>query len=159
MATAALYIRVAKTPGSAQKDACLLQQIFGPVCGALKTNSRAPGTVARRGPNSGQKPRTPKTPPIEARDIEEINPAQITAFITASVRYRGLSPRSANRFREILSRLFSWLEHATERREDAQRQEPRPGLPAIRAERAWNAWNLLDGTPKPDKIVKTVVDV
>ncbi len=102
------HIRAAKTPGSAQKDACLLQQIFGPVCDALKTNSRTPGRIATRGPKSGQKPRTRKTPPIEAKNIEDVTAAQITAFITASVRDRGLSPRSANRFREILCRLFSW---------------------------------------------------
>ena len=45
---------------------------------------------------------------IEAGSFEEITTADITAFIGGAVQSRGLAPKTANRYREILCRLFNW---------------------------------------------------
>ncbi|NLX59274.1 MAG: tyrosine-type recombinase/integrase [Phycisphaerae bacterium] len=40
--------------------------------------------------------------------MEQITTAQISEFVAALVRARGLAPKTANRHREILTRLFNW---------------------------------------------------
>jgi len=45
---------------------------------------------------------------IEAGCFEQIETAHVSAFITGQVQRRGLAPKTANRYREILCRLFNW---------------------------------------------------
>jgi site-specific recombinase XerD len=45
---------------------------------------------------------------IEANCFEQIETAHVSAFITSQVQRRGLAPKTANRNREILCRLFNW---------------------------------------------------
>ena len=47
-------------------------------------------------------------PVIEANYFEEITTAEVSRFITTHTRRRGLAPKTANRYREILVRLFNW---------------------------------------------------
>ncbi|MEM6391297.1 MAG: hypothetical protein AAF797_00815 [Planctomycetota bacterium] len=49
-----------------------------------------------------------KSPVIDASCFEQITTAQISQFISAQVRWRGLAPETANRYREIMVRLFNW---------------------------------------------------
>jgi integrase len=45
---------------------------------------------------------------IEADCFETITTAQIVEFVSGQVARRGLAPKTANRYREILTRLFNW---------------------------------------------------
>ncbi len=45
---------------------------------------------------------------IEAAYFEDITTAHVSAFIGGQVQSRGLAPKTANRYREILCRLFNW---------------------------------------------------
>lgn len=45
---------------------------------------------------------------IEAPSFEQITTAQVSEFISGQVQSRGLAPKTANRYREILCRLFNW---------------------------------------------------
>jgi integrase len=45
---------------------------------------------------------------IEADCFEAIATAQIVEFVSGQVARRGLAPKTANRYREILTRLFNW---------------------------------------------------
>jgi integrase len=45
---------------------------------------------------------------ISAPCFEQITTADISAFIAGQVERRGLAPKTANRYREILCRLFNW---------------------------------------------------
>ena len=45
---------------------------------------------------------------IEADCFEAITTAQIVEFVSGQVARRGLAPKTANRYREILTRLFNW---------------------------------------------------
>lgn len=103
------HIRTVKTPKSAQTDIYYLREMFGPVCDALKITSRHPSDKARkrrRKKRVGDQRK--RAVLIEASCFEQITTAQITAFIGEQVRSRGLAPKTANRYREILVRLFNW---------------------------------------------------
>lgn len=101
------FLETFKTAKSLQTDVYYLRAIFGPVCPALTITSR------RRSPRTQKRPdmnpdRRVKDKTILARYIEDIATADISEFVTSQVRSRGLAPKTANRYREILHRLFSW---------------------------------------------------
>jgi integrase len=104
------HMRITKTAKSAQTDVYYLREAFGPVCPALEINSR------RTSPKTRKRPLLPgavqdhrrRAAVIEAPCFEQITTASIAAFISGQVQSRGLAPKTANRYREILTRLFNW---------------------------------------------------
>src|SRR6185295_19441965 len=102
------HIRVAKTAKSAQTDIYYLREVFGSICEALTVTSRVVTTkMKKRPPKPGQDQRF-KAAAIQADYFERITTAEIAAFISSRVQSRGLAPKTANRYREILTRLFNW---------------------------------------------------
>lgn len=102
------HVRSIKTAKSAQTDIYYLRDAFGPVCDALKVTSRKLSPKAKKRPPKPGQDRRRKPPVIEAPCFERIVTAQIAAFISGQVASRGLAPKTANRYREILTRLFNW---------------------------------------------------
>jgi integrase len=101
------HMRQRKTAKSAQTDVYYLRQMFGPCCPDLEITSRTVGpATAKRPPKPGTRPRD--TAPIEAACIEHVTTAQLSDFIARMVRTKGLAPKTANRYREIVNRLFNW---------------------------------------------------
>ena len=102
---ASKYIACMKTRRTSHgftADLSYLRGIFGPVCAELERKR----TNARRGKvKLGQELREPH---IEATCLEEITTSQIADFIRESVQRYELQAKTANRFREVLHRLFSW---------------------------------------------------
>ncbi|MCE5327257.1 MAG: tyrosine-type recombinase/integrase [Planctomycetaceae bacterium] len=101
------HIRVAKSPNSVLKDANILRVIFGPIIPELEQIGRKQNPRVwkrKKHPTDGRR----KCPRIQAAILEEITTAQVAEFISSSARLKGLAPRTANRYREVLSRLFSW---------------------------------------------------
>jgi integrase len=109
----ASHVRAVKRPKSAQTDVYYLRHMFGPICPELQITSRKV-TVAclKRKPQSGVDRRRRELL-IEAPSLEQVTTAEIAAFLAARVQTRGLAPKTANRYREILVRLFNWA--ATQR--------------------------------------------
>jgi integrase len=70
--------------------------------------SRTPSLAARKKPPKPGLDRRHGEPIIEATYFEEVTTAQVADFITAKVRNRGLAPKTANHYRQILVRLFNW---------------------------------------------------
>jgi len=102
------HVRTVKTPKSAQTDIYYLRQMFGSICPALQINSRRRSVRAmKRPPREGQDRRF-KMSVIEVAYLEEITTADVSNFIHSHVRSRGLAPKTANRYREIVNRLFNW---------------------------------------------------
>jgi len=100
-------VRLVKTAKSAQTDVYYLRQMFGACCPELEVTSR------RITPATAKRPAKPGTrardiAPIEAACVEQITTAQISDFIGRMVRAKGLAPKTANRYREIINRLFNW---------------------------------------------------
>ncbi|MBX3358878.1 MAG: tyrosine-type recombinase/integrase [Phycisphaeraceae bacterium] len=100
-------MRLVKTAKSAQTDVYYLRQMFGPCCPEIEITSRVvtPATT-KRPPTPGSTPRD--VAPLDAAFIEQVSTAQITEFIGRLVRAKGLAPKTANRYREIVNRLFNW---------------------------------------------------
>lgn len=102
------HVRAVKTPKSAQTDVYYLRQMFGPVCPALQITIRRPSLKAMKRPPKPGQDRRFKIATIEVDCLEQITTADVSNFITAHVRSRGLKPKTANRYREIINRLFNW---------------------------------------------------
>jgi len=102
------HVRTTKTAKSAQTDIYYLRQVFGPICPALQINSRKASVRAmKRPPKTGQDRRY-KMSTLDVSYLEDITTTDISNFIGAHVRSRGLAPKTANRYREILHTFFSW---------------------------------------------------
>ncbi len=102
------HIRTVKTAKSAQTDIYYIRQMFGPICSALEITSRKVSRkTLKKPPTPGQDGRF-KLQTIEANCLEHITSADIAGFISTHVRTRGLKPKTANRYREIICRLFNW---------------------------------------------------
>jgi integrase len=102
------HVRATKTAKSAQTDIYYLRDAFGPICDALKVTSRKLSAKAKKRPPKPGQDRRRKALRIEADYFERITTAQVAAFISGQVANRGLAPKTANRYREILTRLFNW---------------------------------------------------
>jgi integrase len=102
------HIRNIKTAKSAQTDTYYLRDMFGPICEALQVNSRKVSAKAKKRPPKPGQDRRRKAPVIAANCFEQITTTAIAAFITGQVASRGLAPKTANRYREIATRLFNW---------------------------------------------------
>lgn len=106
LAAYARDIRSRKTPKGAQGEIYYLREAFGPICPELAVNSRRPGRTGRSG--SAKKDGRKRSPRLEAECLEQITTAQIATFISDMVQVRGLSPKTANHYRQILTTLFNW---------------------------------------------------
>ena len=102
----AQHIRTHKTPKSAQTDIYFLREMFGAICDAITITSRTPSLKMKRKPPKPGQDRRHKEHVIEASYLEQITTGDIVECIQAKVRSRGLAPKTANRYREIMTRLF-----------------------------------------------------
>lgn len=102
------HIRTVKTAKSAQTDVYYLREAFGVVCPQLAITSRNPSAKARKRPVKENADRRFRPHVIEASCFEAITTADIQKFIDSHVRSRGLAPKTANRYREIICRLINW---------------------------------------------------
>jgi integrase len=102
------HIRNVKTAKSCQTDIYYLRDAFGPVCEALKITSRKVSAQTKKRPPKPGQDRRRKAAVVEASCFEQITTADIAGFISGQVKSRGLAPKTANRYREILTRLFNW---------------------------------------------------
>jgi integrase len=101
------YMTTFKTPKSVQTDVYYLRAIFGEVCQALTITARRRSPRAQKRPEIKQDKRV-KAKVIDVKYLEDITTKQIADFIATQVCSRGLAAKTANRYREILHRLFSW---------------------------------------------------
>lgn len=95
------FMKATKTPKSALKDIRVLRQFFGYICPALETDSRRK-TLKNQSRKKGH------VSPLAAKYIEQITTADISSYFTSCVRARGISARTVNRLREVISRFYSW---------------------------------------------------
>lgn len=94
VAAFATYIQSAKSKNGVKVDFWYLRRIFGPVAPQLAAPERC----------GKQKQRDR----LHAVHLEDIRTADIAAFIAKRVQEDGIGPKTANRYREILQRLFNW---------------------------------------------------
>ena len=95
------HVRTAKTKNTAKSEIYYLRDIFGPICPDLEPAHKSKKTTAGA-------TQSPQGEYLAARSFESITTAQIVTFILNRMKDRGLSPKTCNHYRAILSRLFSW---------------------------------------------------
>ncbi len=78
----------------------ILGDLFGPVCEDLKTpDGRSRGRAKRK---------FVALPPLDIRNLEDITRGDVADFIAARVNQRGIAPKTANHYREVLVCLINW---------------------------------------------------
>ncbi len=102
------HLRATKTAKSAQVSIYYLRKMFGVVCPALTVTSRRVTAACMKRPPLAAAGRARREPVIPANYIEEVTTARISDFIHRRVRDQGLAPKTANRYREVITRLINW---------------------------------------------------
>jgi len=98
------HIHTTKTAHSIRSDLWYLSDLFGPICENLKKTGVAKKT--RRGPRRLR--RKPERFRIQSEYFESITVGEISEVIERRIREEDIAPKTANRYREVLSRMFSW---------------------------------------------------
>ena len=93
----AAYIKNAKSKNGVKVDFWYLQRIFG---------AGSPLLVRKT-----EKPSQKKQDHLQATHLEDIHTSDISAFIAKRVQEDGIGPKTANRYREVLLRVFNWAIH------------------------------------------------
>lgn len=96
------HLRIIRAERNVQRDVYYLREAFGPICPAISIKNSRISQKAKKRPCKN----APK--PILANYFEQVTTADIAQHIAAQVRSKGLAPKTANRFREVLTRLYNW---------------------------------------------------
>jgi len=101
------HLKTIRTLKSYKNDVSYLRTFFGPVCQALLPGNTCNTSKTIR----KEEPRLQE--PLKGRHVrvgllEEITSEMISRFITRRVREDGISPKTANRQREVLHRMFAY---------------------------------------------------
>jgi integrase len=89
------HIQTTKTARSCRSDLFYFRAAFGPVCKALECVTEKSAAIQ-------------SIRPIQIQYIEDLSAAQVSEFLTHAARARGYSPKTLNRYREVLMRLVNW---------------------------------------------------
>ena len=99
------HMRAHRPERSWRRDLSYLREAFGECCPMLELSS----SRARRCRETRCKDdRRQKLWPIAAGSFEEVTTAAVSEFIASRVRERGLAPKTANRYREVICKVFNW---------------------------------------------------
>jgi integrase len=102
VASYAAHMKAARTVHGYTADLSYLRNAFGPICDVLRPKRRRNGT-----PQENVDMRRREST-IQAVYLEHITVAQVSSFVRDRVQRYGLQAKTANRYREVLRRLFSW---------------------------------------------------
>jgi hypothetical protein len=95
-------LNTVKTPRNVRRDIHYLRSTFGSICPEMELKNKK---ISQKGI---KRPGKDYVPPIEVNFFEQITTFDIANFIASQVRSKGLAPKTANRYREILTRLYNW---------------------------------------------------
>lgn len=95
-------MRSRKTAKSVQRDLYYLRETFGPICPDLTLKNPKISLKGKKRPSNYP------AAYIEATFFEQVSTADFANFISTQVRRKALAPKTANRYREVLTRLYNW---------------------------------------------------
>jgi len=160
------FLSTIRTRKSYSADVSILRVFFGPVCPALKPGS----VVNKRWRVTSPKPCKDRMADIHERAnlLEEITAARIEAFLTRRIRQHGIAPKTANRCREVLHRMFNyaakkWGFLPTDRRHPnpaalvERRREPAHTIRFLDAEQILRQLEILADRPTMHAMVATYI--
>jgi len=100
------FLSTIRTKKSLSGDISVLRIFFGPVCPALELGSRI--NKRWRPGHSIRIKDTMQHVHVKAQFLEEITPAKIESFLARRILEDGIAPKTANRYREVLHRMFNF---------------------------------------------------
>lgn len=99
------HMRAHRPERSWRRDLSYLRESFGECCPGLRLDpGRAKKCRELRLPEDQRR----RLWPIAATHVEDITTAAISDFLAAQVRTKGLAPKTANRYREVVGKLINW---------------------------------------------------
>jgi len=101
------FLLASQTRGSARKDISYLRLFFGPRCDALKLGSRVPHRY-RRGQEIPTVPDQFGKQHVPVKRLEQVTAEAISAYIQERLVRDRIAPKTANRIRGVLHRMFSY---------------------------------------------------
>jgi integrase len=139
------FLKNTRTPKSAKNDISYLRSFFGPCCPALELGSNVPRKYRR--PNQDlpliQDRQTERHVPV--RLLEQISTEIVSRFIQERLTHDGIKPKTANRIREVLHRMFSYaIEHFGYVCPDKRYRNPIKGVRRIRESASAITWLKLE---------------
>ncbi|MCY2929338.1 MAG: tyrosine-type recombinase/integrase, partial [Planctomycetota bacterium] len=101
------FLTTIRTDKSFSADASALRVFFGPICPSLKLGTHV---NARFREDAEAKPIKDafKRRHVAAQHLEDVTPEMIETFIARRIREDKIAPKTANRLREILHRMFQY---------------------------------------------------
>ena len=107
------FLLATRTRKSAKNDMAYLRGFFGPCCAALELGSNVPHKFRDNQRSLPKVPDRLAKRHMPVKRLEQISTEMVGAYIHARVVEDGIAPKTANRIREVLHRLFCF---ATEHR-------------------------------------------
>jgi integrase len=100
------HLSTIRTRKSYSADVSALRVFFGPICPAMELGTN----VNRQWRSEGSRriADTMQAVHVKAEFLEQITGARIESFITQRMRDDGIAPKTANRYREILHKMFNY---------------------------------------------------
>lgn len=157
------HMKAHRPERSWRKDLTHLREAFGECCPALVLESdRARKCRDQRYPTDRRR----KLWPLAASHFEEITTAAVSEFIAERVRVRGLMPKTANRYREVIGKVFNWAMKTDFVRMPLDRnpvarvaryREPAPEIRFLTLEQIDEQLRVLESHPQLQIMVATLI--
>lgn len=146
------HLATARTRKSYKNDISNLRIFFGPICEALR-----PGSTRNRrfGPGEGSAGKDRfKGRHVEVKTLEQLSANVMSNFISTRITKDGISPKTANRMREVLHVMFNYAIRQHEfRATDRRFPNPVDAVPRRREEEPVIRFLTLDQIDKQLKVL------
>ena len=158
------FLKTTRPHKSAKNDISYLRSFFGPCCPAMELGSRVPRKFRRQGqmlPKVRDKLRDIHVP---ISRLEQISPEMISNFIRDRIINDNIAPKTANRQREVLHRMFSYaIEQFRYVCPDRRYRNPAKGTKRIKESAPVITWLTLEEVEnqlsvlQPDSVIFAMV--
>ena len=95
-----------RDPKSVNRDLSPMRIMFGEVCPSLKVKNKT--IVEQIEHRAKKKGKGEKLSPIEASSFEALTARMMSEWLSEYASRNGAAPKTCNRYREILQKMFSW---------------------------------------------------
>jgi integrase len=139
------FLRNTRTRKSAKHDISYLRSFFGPCCPALELGSNVPHKFRQPNQDLPQIVDRLRDRHIPVRLLEQISTKMVSSFIQERLTCDNIKPKTANRIREVLHRMFSYaIEHYGYVCPDKRYRNPVKGVKRIKESASAITWLTLE---------------
>jgi site-specific recombinase XerD len=150
------YLLKTRTQKSAKNDISYLRGFFGPCCAALQLGSNVPKKYRRDNVELPMIKDRQKNRHIPVRKLEDISSGMISNFIQDRLVQDDIKPKTANRAREVLHKMFAYaIEHYGYICPDRRYKNPVEGVKRLKEDSNPITWLDGDEICKQLKILTT----